>query len=233
MNFAAIVRDTNLTAVRSLKDGDIEEAVDLWNGTLEGLRSSLYDAGEESVNLFTSPGIFCEKQFLQSTPMMSEEEANRHNIHTGNFAFYDKVFLLDDLHRPSVNLPHDIQVAVTTSVVLYNMAAATHLQGLLNGKIAYLTKALKLYSLSHQVIKDEAIHFAPTLKVMVLALFNNAGHIHNEFMNAVGIWHSQKGLVATLSSMDHSQMSESDIDFFHVNMLIFQNQGILRNAPAA
>ena len=74
--------------------------------------------------------------------MMSEEEANRHNIRTGNFAFYDMLFLLDDLHRPSVNLPHDIQVAATTSVVLYNMAAATHLKGLLNGKIAYLEKAL-------------------------------------------------------------------------------------------
>ena len=70
------------------------------------------------------------------------------------------------------------------AMLIYNMGLSMHLQALQSGKAAELKGALDLYEMSFSVIETEWQQLnVDDLMLLLMALFNNLGHIHSNLYN--------------------------------------------------
>jgi len=70
------------------------------------------------------------------------------------------------------------------AMLLYNMGLSLHLQSVQNGKTAELKGALDLYEMAFSVVETEWSRFdVDDLMLLLMALFNNLGHIHSNLYN--------------------------------------------------
>ena len=225
MYFTTIIRDLNCQAIHLLTEGHFQRANAALGSALEQLRATAASSARPSCRLDKEQGL----SFLYSTPLTT----NCYDCIQGEFIFYDKAFLLDDLQRSCYMLNFDRQLEIATSVVLYNMAVTYHLHGVLRGESSALQRAAHLYDLCTQAVEESTIDYAPVVQKLLLAAFNNMGHINSLFFERERV-SSCKGTVAVImSGLDLCYLSADEVDFFHLSLFVCSDSLKLNTAPAA
>ena len=120
------------------------------------------------------------------------------------------------------------------SMLLYNLGLSLHLQAVQTGKAAELKGAMDLYEMSFSVIETEWQHFVvEDLMLLLMALFNNLGHIHSNMYNVA----QRETCVAWLKALAghptfHKLMQRKEYAPFFMNLLVVVKQEQLIS-PAA
>jgi len=122
------------------------------------------------------------------------------------------------------------------AMLLYNMGLSVHLQALSSGKNSELDGALQLYEMAFTVVEDSWSNFdnVDDLMLLLMALFNNMGHIHSSRFD---LERTQICLdwLRTLAAnpMFQSFMAQAEYAPFFMNLLVALKQERHVCSPAA
>lgn len=225
MNFTTIVRDLNCQAIHLLTEGHFQRANVVLGSALQQLRQRA-DSTESSTDCV---GKNEEFNFLYATPLTNDKFEHIQ----GEFVFYDKAFFVDDLQRACYKINIDQQIEIATTVVLYNMAMTYHLHGIIKGESSALQKATHLYNLCVQALDEETLDHAPMMQKLLLATYNNMGHIYSLFCDRDKVSSCKETVAAIMRGFNICYLSEDEVDFFHLSYLICSDSLELNTAPAA
>lgn len=167
----------NNTAIANILDGKPSECLDVLRYALSQVQNELQDEANGPVQSL--------KRRLPSNKLSEETEfqsiALQHMVPTtpcdhgnGTFAFYNRMVTRDS--KQSHTSSHLL------CMLFFNLAVAHHQLGLSSGQSAELTTALQLYQLAFSMVEGSASDFLlGDQQMLLLALYNNMGHIHSCF----------------------------------------------------
>lgn len=121
------------------------------------------------------------------------------------------------------------------AMLLYNMGLSLHLQATRTGRTAELDGAVQLYEMAFTVVEDAWNKFeVDDLMLLLLALFNNMGHIHSSRFDTHKT-HICLDWLRTLAAnpVFQSLMKRPEYAPFFMNLLVALKQDTLVCSPAA
>ena len=123
-----------------------------------------------------------------------------------------------------------------TTCVIYNMALISHSKGFHCGNTRALNKALNLYSMVLSLLRgdDTAMYPFDIKTLLVLAVWNNMGHIHSLLLNLEETYQCFDRIREILSFYKAGTLNkpdQGDTDIFHLNSIIANLK--FQNAPSA
>jgi len=165
----------------------------------------------------------------------------------GGIGFFDRIFLISRSNSENDDDPLIADNGNETKIcvlLLYNMAVAKHLGGLLSGSKEDLSAALNVYRMAcdflqsrqqqqHQGEDEEFIENDPTLQLFGMALMNNVAHIqsciwfHSAESNQCIEW-----LRSVTQLMDPQALQDQDFLFFFVHYYVMPSNNPV-SSPAA
>lgn len=120
---------------------------------------------------------------------------------------------------------------VITSVILYNMALVNHNRGIHRGRTSFLSKALRLYKMSLDILLKSDCR-SHSIDILLLALFNNAAQIYSQLFDLEEMRQCLDCMREVLAS-DPQESSESDqLGVFFLNTIFYPGEEFTL-APAA
>jgi hypothetical protein len=147
-----------------------------------------------------------------------------------DLSFYNGAFTMDGVTDDAYVAPE------LSAVILFNLGLLYHRRGMATGNSKALIKALRIYDFSLSALfgEESAAHggTAVDMTLLELALYSNIGHVNKHFFNQEDTIRSQSHLRSKLATVNASQLSQSEYEFFYLNVIMTHNQQFAF-APAA
>ena len=233
------VRHWNATAIAAMVQGDLDKGLELLKAALQLLRTAQQDMRVEyDENASTAVRIGADHSINKKLVgiLVSTEDAL---TSASVFPFFNRALLPPDTASNGVRFEEDSSFALTTSIILFNSGLCHHLKAAKNGKSADLQKALNFYQLAANILfssyDDEidnsnaeplgASFLGEPEELLVLALVNNMGNIHESqmrFQEASVCLEWVKTFFQYMSDVDNSvQAVGNDIFGFYITAFLF------------
>jgi hypothetical protein len=150
-----------------------------------------------------------------------------------DLCFYNNAFNMDGV---TDNATAAYIAPKFSAVILFNLGLLYHRQGMVCGNSKALIKALRFYDFSLSALfgEESAAHggTAVDMTLLELALYSNIGHLNKHLFNQEETIRSQSYLRSKLAAVGASQLSQSDYEFFYMNVIMAHDQQFAF-APAA
>jgi len=156
---------------------------------------------------------------------------------------FDRALTISDNDRNRRNGDDDavydeIDNAVTTAIVMYNMGLVHHGRGMSRGKSKYLAKAAQLYQMSlhmiQQAMDGQQQENMPEVSLLLLANLNNLAQIHSNWCRTDKTKLFLDGMRTVLTECSYEDfVGEEDYILFYMNILQETNVFAFATAPAA
>jgi hypothetical protein len=145
------------------------------------------------------------------------------------FQFYSRAFV----PTPSSVNGEEVNDCAMTAILLYNMALTYHSKAVRTGATKELYRALKLYRMSFDVLRENSDISCDMVDLLLLALINNMGFIYSHFYDWDEMKKSQEVLYSLfMASCDLSSSLEAE-DCVFFSYVLSPHYQISSTSPAA
>jgi hypothetical protein len=214
----------NSMGIALLSQAYTPEALKMFQSALSCARNKLMASDHPHASSNIKVGVS-----LRSVPLENNKSA------VEGLRFYNGAFTMDGLTDDATA---DYVAPEFSAAILFNLGLLYHRHGMATGSSKSLIKALRIYDFSLSALfgQESAIHnsvvTAVDMTLLELALYSNIAHVNTQFFNEEETIRSQSLLRSKLATVNPSQLSESDYEFFYLNVIMAQNQQF-SFAPAA
>ena len=228
--------ELNNEGILWLQQGCHDEAGSIFQRALMRLRAILYskidasafgeddDQDMEEVNSQSAKASVCV--------CVGGQKRGNQECTENQFSLYDSAFVLPGRGvERQIFASADIE-NLTSATLLYNLGLCYHKRAMANGKSRDLKQALSLYQKAASLAEyfDEAAEHSVLL---VLALFNNMGHIHAEHFETSEATRCMDSMEMVLDSHECQEfLDEEEYYFFSWHFFVFPDRPVWI-APAA
>lgn len=225
---ACHVSAMNTTAVRLLQENRNYEAVDCTGKGLERMKQTSEWVSDPMTTTATTD---FHLYTVHLPPVSHFERAFTPN---SSFMIFNKAFALRANAATNSKMSSTDQ-SIAQVVYLYNMALASHREGIQTANLKALRHALRVYRVVFTNIIQDLDMNSNRLSVLILAVMNNIGQLEATFSNfsKVNYWRSKMTKYARhILCSDVANCAEEDLSFFSSN-LVSSATDTCKPAPAA
>ena len=156
------------------------------------------------------------------------------------FMYSQGITLLEE--PDAYSLDDAVNMTVTSSIVLFNLALLHHIKGLQESTSRYLVKAEAFYSRSYQLLVGTGLELGgsgnPVIDLVSMALLNNAAHVGRELCHSERSQENFRKLMKLAVQVNTTTYGDSAISTFMeeakngflLNAIVLSDQS---RAPAA
>ena len=225
----------NDLAASSLRDGNDHEALRIFQDALTSLRTgSAEDYAREPHHASSarrsdrSAPLQDLKPLLYSIPAVTD--AANHDLllkidskrsPSNAFSMFDRVFVFHDrqkhLRGEKYALPQ------VPAVIMYNIGLVHHRKAIIEGCQISFERAKELYLMSLRLLEENVTWgvYSSQFNLLLLALFNNLGHIHSHFYNIPETARCREQMLITFLWTDCTRLlTKEEYIFFYMNLLL-------------
>jgi hypothetical protein len=227
----------NSQATALIQNGDNKRAIALLAEAISLISSNL--DGEESPEAsITASGAYCNgiknsnfEGVVANTASKVIIVAHPHASFMSSSAtpYYNRPFLLE----PSSREFSIANMAEASAHILFNMALASHQEGVATGKFKRTSTALLIYKKALSALDGSAIQESSKLVLLFLAIVNNMAHIQVETFDSEGLQRSRIMLGGILFHKDRAELRAEHSRFFFLNLLFFDKDRVFKLPAAA
>lgn len=236
---------TNTKAVRLMQKGDYLQAIALLRAALTDLLGIVQDrpaAEEDSKMLLVGGGgSTADRQdaktlLVDSNCVAGYRLCRKRSFYQDHHAFslFDRALCIRGVEASDLT-SISAQNAISATV-LYNMGLAHQLQGMqsLTKQKACFKKALKLYQMASDILKDCSADDGEVSGLLYLAVCNNMGHIYSHFCETQNAQRCLQWLQTILEACQSIDLGLPEDEYlpFYLNVLILHGQDTVAAAAA-
>jgi len=143
------------------------------------------------------------------------------------FTIFNRAFVLGDYSTGQYTLSQFRYLSHVSAVLLFNIAFVHHRIGVKEGSSKAFAKAHEIYSMSLFLLEETALMgmYSSQFNLLLLALFNQLGHIESHFFNTVQTVRYREQMLAIFIVTDCTRLlSKEDYIFFYMSLLFSINR---------